>query len=55
VLAIGETSCGQNFPAVASDRNNLAHLLQATNRLGESEPLMHRALGRSVPGPRPGS
>ena len=31
-------------PAVAIDLNNLAQLLQATNRLAEAEPLMRRAL-----------
>jgi hypothetical protein len=29
---------------VASDLNNLALLLQATNRLADAEPLYHRAL-----------
>ena len=32
------------FPTVAIDLNNLALLLQATNRMGEAEPLMRRAL-----------
>jgi hypothetical protein len=31
-------------PDVAIDLNNLAQLLQATNRLAEAEPLMRRAL-----------
>ncbi len=31
------------YPNVAIDLNNLATLLQATNRLGEAEPLMRRA------------
>ena len=31
-------------PHVAIRLNNLASLLQATNRLGEAEPLMRRAL-----------
>ena len=31
-------------PRVAIDLNNLAHLLQATNRLAEAEPMMRRAL-----------
>ena len=31
-------------PNVARDLNNLAQLLQATNRLAEAEPLMRRAL-----------
>mgnify|MGYP000013366340 CR=1 FL=1 len=43
-LAIDETSFGQDHPEVATDLNNLAQLLQATNRLAEAEPLMHRAL-----------
>jgi hypothetical protein len=29
---------------VARGLNNLAHLLQATNRLSEAEPLLRRAL-----------
>ena len=32
------------IPRVAIRLNNLAHLLQATNRLSEAEPLMRRAL-----------
>ena len=32
------------IPNVARDLNNLAQLLQATNRLAEAEPLMRRAL-----------
>ena len=43
-LAINEQSCGAEHPAVASDLNNLALLLQVTNRLAEAEPLMRRAL-----------
>ena len=43
-LAIDETSCGPDHPDVAIDLNNLAQLLQATNRLAEAEPLMRRAL-----------
>ena len=40
-----EASYGQDHPEVAeADLNNLAVLLQATNRLGEAEPLMRRAL-----------
>ena len=31
-------------PTVARDLNNLATLLQDTNRMGEAEPLMWRAL-----------
>ena len=43
-LAIDEQSFGTDHPEVARDLNNLAQLLQATNRLGEAEPLMRRAL-----------
>ena len=43
-LAIDEASYGKDHPDVAIDLNNLAQLLQATNRLGEAEPLMRRAL-----------
>ena len=43
-LAIDEASYGEEHPKVARDLNNLARLLQATNRLGEAEPLMRRAL-----------
>ena len=43
-LAIDEQSFGENHPNVAIDLNNLALLLQATNRLSEAEPLMRRAL-----------
>ena len=43
-LAIDEASYGKDHPNVAIDLNNLAQLLQATNRLGEAEPLMRRAL-----------
>ncbi len=43
-LAIDEASLGKDHPNVATDLNNLARLLQATNRLGEAEPLMRRAL-----------
>ena len=43
-LAIDEQSYGAEHPNVASDLNNLAALLQATNRLAEAEPLMRRAL-----------
>ena len=41
-LAIDEQSYGPDHPNVAIDLNNLAQLLQATNRLGEAEPLMRR-------------
>ena len=43
-LAIDEKSFGPDHPSVARDLNNLALLLQATNRLAEAEPLMRRAL-----------
>jgi hypothetical protein len=43
-LAIDEASYGNDHPNVARDLNNLARLLQDTNRLGEAEPLMRRAL-----------
>jgi hypothetical protein len=43
-LAIDEQSFGAAHPNVARDLNNLAQLLQATNRLAEAEPLMRRAL-----------
>jgi len=43
-LAIDEQSYGAEHPSVARDLNNLAQLLQATNRLEEAEPLMRRAL-----------
>ena len=42
--AIDEASYGPDHPDVAIDLNNLAQLLQATNRLGEAEPLIRRAL-----------
>jgi tetratricopeptide (TPR) repeat protein len=43
-LAIDEQSYGPKHPHVASDLNNLAQLLQDTNRLAEAEPLNRRAL-----------
>lgn len=43
-LEIDEESFGKDHPNVARDLNNLASLLQATNRLAEAEPLMRRAL-----------
>ena len=43
-LAIDEASLGADHPEVAIRLNNLAQLLQATNRLAEAEPLMRRAL-----------
>ena len=55
-LAIDEKSYGPEHPKVAIDLNNLAALLQDTNRLGEAEPLMsgrslsmRRATGPSIP------
>ena len=41
-LAIDEASYGPDHPRVATELNNLASLLWATNRLGEAQPLMHR-------------
>ena len=43
-LSIDEASYGQDHPNVARDLNNLAQLLQDTNRLAEAEPLMRRAV-----------
>ena len=43
-LLIGELSFGHDQPRVATHANNLATLLQATNRLAEAEPLMRRVL-----------
>ncbi len=43
-LAIGEKSCGPEHPNVATYLNNLARLLQETNRLSEAEPLIKRTL-----------
>jgi hypothetical protein len=43
-LAIDEASFGPDHPDVAIDLNNLAQLLQATNRLSNAEPLMRRHL-----------
>ena len=43
-LAIDEKSYGPEHPNVATDLNNLAQLLKATNRLEQAEPLMRRAL-----------
>ena len=39
-LEIDEKSFGKDHPEVAIAFNNLARLLQATNRHGEAEPLM---------------
>jgi hypothetical protein len=44
VVDIFETSYGSDHPEVATALNNLAYLLQATNRLAAAEPLMRRAL-----------
>ena len=43
-LAIDEVSFGPEHPDVAIRLNNLAQLLQATNRLDEAEPMMRRAV-----------
>ena len=43
-LQINEDSYGKNHPNVAISLNNLAQLLQDTNRLSEVEPLIRRAL-----------
>ncbi|MFN6303662.1 MAG: tetratricopeptide repeat protein [Planctomycetota bacterium] len=43
-LAVDEQSYGSDHPNVAIHLNNLAALLQATNRMSEAEPLMRRAL-----------
>ena len=43
-MKLREEMLGQDDPAVAEALNNLALLLQATNRLKEAEPLMRRAL-----------
>src|SRR5271165_1653322 len=43
-LAIDEASFSTDHPTAARALNNLAQLLQDTNRLGEAEPLMRRAL-----------
>ena len=43
-LAIDERSYGPQHPTSPRDLNNLAQLLQATNRLSEAEPLMRRAI-----------
>ena len=47
VLAIGEKSFGPDHPNVAVRLNNLAQLLQSTNRLDEAEPLMRRVISIS--------
>ena len=44
VASIYEKNLGEDHPYVATALNNLAQLLQDTNRLAEAEPLMRRAL-----------
>jgi len=39
------TATDPTTPEVATDLNNLAQLLQATNQLAEAEPLSRRAVG----------
>jgi tetratricopeptide (TPR) repeat protein len=43
-LAIDSRRLGPHHPSVAISLNNLAQLLQTTNRLVEAEPLYRRAL-----------
>lgn len=43
-LEIDEASFGEDHPRIAVQLNNLATLLQATDRASEAEPLMSRAL-----------
>ena len=43
-LAIDEASYGNDHPDVATALNNLAALLQDTNRLAEAEPMYRRCL-----------
>ena len=43
-LEISRASFGEHHPAVATCLNNLAQLLQDTNRMEEAEPQMRRAL-----------
>jgi hypothetical protein len=52
-IAIEEKSLGPDHPNVAMSLNNMARLLQATNRRAEAEPLMRRALaiGKKSSGP----
>ena len=40
-----ESFFGKDHPNIARDLNNLAGLLQDTNRLAEAEPLMRRMVG----------
>ncbi|BBL73908.1 tetratricopeptide repeat protein [Methylomagnum ishizawai] len=44
ILAVREQHLSAHHPDTARALNNLAQLLQATNRLAEAEPLMRRAL-----------
>ncbi len=44
ILSLREKEYGHDAPETASALNNLATLLQATNRLTEAEPLLRRAL-----------
>jgi tetratricopeptide (TPR) repeat protein len=44
-LAIDENNYARDHPNVAIRLNNLAGLLQATNRLNEAEPLYRRGVG----------
>ena len=48
-LKIDEASFGEHHPPVAIRLNNLATLLKDTNRMGEAEPLMRRALEMGSP------
>lgn len=54
-LAIDEQSLGPDHPNVARDLNNLARLLQATNRVEEAELLNRRALAILEKAPGPGA
>jgi len=47
-LAIDEHSYGPDHSDVATALNNLAQLLQDTNRLEDAEPLMRRGAGPSM-------
>ncbi len=63
-LAIDEQSYGKDHPNVATDLNNLAQLLQTTNRLAEAEPSrscaalwrsMSKVTARTIPKSQPTS
>ncbi len=43
-LALDERSSGPDHPDVATDLNNLARMLRATNRLAEAESLARRGV-----------